>query len=215
MSNLSNDVAEQEVSLSALQHWLFCPRQYGLIHLERLWEENLFTAEGRLLHEKADSGHGESRSGLKVLRTVEIASEAHGLFGVADVVELRGGVPYPVEYKRGRPKFHHADEVQLCAQALCLEEMFSCSIPEGALFYGKTRRRQTIALDGKLRELTLTAAQEVRDCRTSGILPPAKYDPARCSACSLVDQCRPKVLSKNREVASWLRKAVARMDVPE
>lgn len=215
MSNHSRDIAEQEVPLSALQHWLFCRRQYGLIHLERLWEENLFTAEGRLLHEKADSGHGESRPGLKILRAVEIASKAYGLYGVADVVELRGGVPYPVEYKRGRPKSHRADEVQLCAQALCLEEMFSCSIPEGALFYGKTRRRQIIGLDDELRALTLTVAQELRDCLASGILPPASYDPARCGACSLLDQCRPKVLAKKREVASWLRKAIARMDVPE
>lgn len=200
----SEDDREQEVLLSALQHWIYCPRQYGLIHLEQIWVDNGFTAQGRLLHQKADCGHGESRRGLKILRAIEIASKVHGLFGVADVVELRNGIPYPVEYKRGRPKSHRADEVQLCAQALCLEEMFSCSILEGALFYGKT-----------LRSLTLIAAQELRACQNLGMLPAAKYDPTRCNACSLLDQCHPKTLSKRDNVADWLRKTVNGNYVPE
>ena len=139
--------------LSALQHCLFCARQCALIHVERLWSENVATAEGRVLHERADGGHPESRNGARVLRAVQLASEEHGLHGVADVVEMRGETPYPVEYKRGRPKAHRADEVQLCAQALCLEEMTGAAVPEGALFYGKTRRRKVVEARNIIRDL--------------------------------------------------------------
>lgn len=186
-----------------------------MIHIERLWAENLYTAEGRALHEKVDAGKGESRPGFKLLRGVELRSHRFGLVGRADVVELRGGKPYPVEYKRGRAKRHRADEVQLCAQALCLEEMFACAIPEGALFYGKTRRRKLIALDENLRVLTLGCAEELRACRDSGVLPQAVYEPPRCGACSLLDHCRPRVLGRKRPVDQWLRRAVESEGVPE
>lgn len=139
------------VPISALQHWLFCPRQCALIHVERVWAENRLTAEGRILHERADDGRPESRDGIRILRATQIASEVHGLHGFADVVEMHGDVPYPVEYKRGRPKAQRADEVQLCAQAVCLEEMTGQPIPQGVLFYGKTRRRKIVPLDDDLR----------------------------------------------------------------
>ena len=131
------------VPLSALQHWLFCPRQCALIHVERLWAEDQATAEGRLLHEQVDSGRGETRPGVRVARGIQIRSLALGVSGKADAVELRGQppTPFPVEYKRGKPKAHRADEVQLCAQAICLEEAFGTPVPQGALFYGETRRR--------------------------------------------------------------------------
>lgn len=112
-ASLNPSDADFSLPLSALQHWLFCPRQCARIHVERTWAENRFTAEGRILHERADEGRPESRDGIRILRAVQIASTRHGLHGVADVVELRGGLPYPVEYKRGRPKAHRADEVQL------------------------------------------------------------------------------------------------------
>lgn len=204
-----------DIPLSALQHWLFCQRQYALIHVERIWAENRFTAEGRVLHERADSGRAETRPGVKTLRAVEIRSTQHGLSGVADVVELRGGKPYPVEYKRGKPKAHRADEVQLCAQALCLEEMFACSIAEGALFYGKTRRRMVVAINAELRTLTLTVASEVRSCRDAGALPLPAYEAARCDRCSLLAECQPQVISRQRNVARWLAREIGHMEAPE
>lgn len=204
-----------DITLSALQHWLFCPRQYALIHVERLWAENRFTAEGRLLHERADAGRAETRPGIRTLRGVEIRSEKYGLTGVADVVELRGGRPYPVEYKRGQPKNHRADEVQLCAQALCLEEMFACVIPEGALFYGKRRRREIVQMDAELRALTLETAREVRACRDSGALPMPIYQPARCDRCSLHDSCRPRLGRRRQGIAAWLDRAIKANGAPE
>lgn len=205
----------EDIPLSALQHWLFCPRQYALIHIERLWAENQFTAEGRILHERADIGRPETRPGIRILRSVEIRSGRHGLHGVADVVELRGGRPYPVEYKRGKPKSHRADEVQLCAQALCLEEMFECDIPEGALFYGKPRRRSPVAMDAELRTLTLETVEAIRGCRASGDLPDPVYDPAKCDRCSLLDHCRPRLGPRRRGVARWLERALKAMGAPE
>lgn len=204
-----------DIPLSALQHWLFCPRQYGLIHIERLWAENRFTAEGRVLHERSDAGRPETRPGIRTLRGVEIRTDRHGLSGVADVVELRGGRPYAVEYKRGQPKSHRADEVQLCAQALCLEEMFACDIPEGALYYGKRRRREIVQVDTELRALTLDTARAVRACRASGDLPRPIYDPARCDRCSLYDACRPRLGTRCNGVAAWLDRAIAAEGTPE
>ena len=204
-----------DIPVSALQHWLFCPRQYALIHIERIWTENTFTAEGRLLHERADSGRAETRPGIRVLRAVEIRSDQHGLHGVADVVELRGGRPYPVEYKRGKPKAHRADEVQLCAEALCLEEMFDCHIAEGALFYGQTRRRNIVVFDDELRALTCAAVAEVRASRDCDTLPVASYKPDRCDRCSLLNDCRPRIAPRRQGIARWLEDAIAAQGVPE
>ena len=133
--------------ISALQHYLFCPRQCALIHVERLWAENMATAEGRVLHEKVDSGKADRRGGLQTLRSVQLRSFALGVAGVADVVEKRGDLLIPVEYKRGRAKAHRADEVQLSAQALCLEEMFGVAVPEGVLFNGAVIRRHPVVID--------------------------------------------------------------------
>ena len=203
----------ESLPLSALQHWLFCPRQCALIHVEGLWAENRLTAEGRVLHERADEGHPESRDGSRVLRSVQVASEAHGLHGVADVVEMRGGAPFPVEYKRGRPKAHRADEVQLCGQAICLEEMTGWAVPEGALFYGKNRRRRAVAMDAELRALTLSIATEARAALSEGLLPTPIYEPRRCEGCSLKDLCRPEALRHTG--AAWMSLRLSRAGVPE
>ncbi|QIK41520.1 CRISPR-associated protein Cas4 [Pontibrevibacter nitratireducens] len=206
-------MVDTSLPLSALQHWLFCPRQCALIHIERVWAENRLTAEGRILHERADAGRPESRNGIRTLRAVQLASVRYGLHGVADVVEMRGTSPFPVEYKRGRPKAHRADEVQLCAQAICLEEMSGQSIPEGALFYGKTRRRQIITLNVSLRDLTLRVASEVRDAIQKGLLPPPVFEAKRCSACSMYNLCRPMrscVVGPN-----WVADQIAQAGVPE
>lgn len=199
--------------ISALQHWLFCPRQCALIHTERLWQENCFTAEGRILHERADAGIPESRDGIRILRAVQISSHGLGLHGVADVVEMHGAQPFPVEYKRGRPKAHRADEAQLCAQALCLEEMTGQTIPEGALFYGQRRRRVIVPFDDALRQLVITTAAEIRACLTSGMLPAPHYDPARCNSCSLIELCRPQMARQN--CTDWLTRRLARAGIPE
>jgi len=192
--------------LSALQHLLFCERQCALIHLEGAWSENALTVEGRHLHERIDSGEGESRGDLHIARSLPLASLRLGLTGRADVVELHraaDGVPVPglaglwrpvpVESKRGRPKAHRADEVQLCAQGLCLEEMLGVEVPNGALFYGETRRRLEVAFDAGLRRLTEEAAARLHALFASGRTPLARREP-KCRSCSLVEICLPDAL---------------------
>jgi len=191
------------IPLSALQHYLFCPRQCALIHVEQLWAEDGATAEGRLLHERTDAGKPDRRQGIKILRSLSIRSASLGVTGKADVVEMHGAIPYPVEYKRGRPKTHRADEVQLCAQAICLEEMFGMAVPAGALFYGETRRRTVVPFDSALRDLTAAVAADARCMITAQITPPPVYTPA-CEKCSLQDICRPRKLEKPPSIAAWL-----------
>lgn len=204
------------VPLSALQHFLFCPRQCALIHIERLWAENQLTAEGRVLHETTDIPAGVSRRDLRIARAMPIASRALGIAGVADVVELHRRndrwQPFPVEYKRGRPKAHRADEVQLCAQALCLEEMFGTAVPEGALFYGQTRRRTGVRFDEALRALTRDVAARSRGMIEDGRTPPPVWEKRRCGSCSLAELCRPKSLERPRHVGQWLARQIASED---
>jgi len=197
------------IPLSALQHFLFCSRQCALIHVERQWAENQFTADGCILHDRVDEPALERRAGVRIVRAMPLRSLALGVSGIADVVELRGQGgdkrPYPVEYKRGKPKAHRADEVQLCAQALCLEEMFGCAIPEGALFYGQTRRRQAVPLDAELRRLTTQIATETRALLSGRETPPPVYEPRKCDTCSLIDICKPKQMSRRKTVSAWVK----------
>jgi len=206
----------ESIPLSALQHWLFCPRQCGLIHVERIWRENLFTAQGRVLHASTDKKGHEQRKGVRVLKAVELFSARLGVHGVADVVELHGHPPrpVPVEYKRGRPKAHRADEVQLCAQAICLEEMMQVEIPRGFLFYGQTRRRKEVRFDTELRELTARVAAEVHELMRSGRVPPPAYDKARCGPCSLLSVCRPRRMARPPSVSRWLERAITGSGAP-
>lgn len=199
------------IPLSALQHYLFCPRQCALIHVEQLWAENGATADGRILHEKVDAGRPERRPGVRTLRGVALRSLSLGVVGKADVVELVGSPsrPFPVEYKRGRPKAHRADEVQLCAQAICLEEAFGTDVPTGALFYGTTRRRTDVAFDTDLRALTSRIAAETRSMIGAGHTPPPVYRPAACDNCSMLDLCEPKRLQAPPHVAGWLAAQLA------
>ena len=213
MNRSEERVSREAIPLSALQHWLFCPRQCALIHVERLWAENRLTAEGRVLHERADDGKPESREGIRILRSVHVASTTLGIQGVADVVELREQRPYPVEYKRGRPKAHRADEVQLCAQAICLEEMTGHPVTEGALFYGTRRRRTVVAIDCDLRALTARVASEASEALAEGRVPLPIYKADRCEACSLLDLCRPQV--RRDDVSLWLARRLNRAGVPE
>lgn len=204
------DDEDDFIPISALQHYLYCPRQCALIHVERLWAENRQTAEGRLLHSRTDTPQIERRHGVRTITAMPLSNVELGITGVADVVEIAsteaGDVPKPVEYKRGRPKAHRADEVQLCAQALCLEAMFHCHVEDGMLFYGQTRRRQSIAFDDTLRRLTLDTIHATREMIRSGTTPTATYQPRRCDACSLIDLCQPKLLGAGRHIDDWLRK---------
>lgn len=184
-----------DVMLSALQHYAFCPRQCALIHVELAWEENAHTALGRLMHGTAHEGTSRMRDGVKVVTDLELRCVRLGLHGRADVVEFRraqgGWEPYPVEYKKGRPHAgSDADEVQLCGQALCLEEMLGTEIPEGALFYGEARRRRVVALTHALRARTEEVARAVRALLESGETPPPR-PLAWCAACSLNGSCLP------------------------
>jgi CRISPR-associated exonuclease Cas4 len=195
------------VALSALQHYLYCPRQCALIHVERLWADNRATAEGNALHEKAHSGQGETRPGVRITRSLPVWSDQHGLRGICDIVEMHSdGTLIPVEYKRGRPKAHRADEIQLCAQAICLEASFGRdegSITSGYLFYGKQQRRTPVQFDAGLRSLTLATAEKVRGILDRGETPPAEYSPTLCDRCSLIHLCQPKSMRLKRGTSSW------------
>ncbi|HSP43205.1 MAG TPA: CRISPR-associated protein Cas4 [Luteolibacter sp.] len=195
---------DHPIPISALQHWLYCPRQCALIHLEQAWAENKFTAEGRVMHENAHEGADESRAGVRITRGMPVASRILGLTGQCDVVEFhRDGTVLPVEYKRGKPKAHRADEVQLCAQGICLEEMLGIGIGRGCLYYGEKRRRTDVVFDADLRELVRATAGEIRQCFDSGITPTAQYDPRLCDACSLIDLCQPQAMRLKKGAAAW------------
>lgn len=188
--------------ISALQHLLFCERQCALIHLDREWSENRFTAEGRTMHDRAHDGPDESRPGVRITRGLPVRSEALGLHGICDVVEFhRDGRIVVVEYKRGKPKEHRADEVQLAAQAICLEETLKTSIPEGCLFYGQPRRRTSVAIDDGLRSLVAECSRRLHRLLEGTSLPPPQYEKRKCGACSLYDICQPRA---NRSASAWL-----------
>jgi CRISPR-associated exonuclease Cas4 len=200
---------DETIALSALQHYLFCPRQCALIHVEQIWSENIYTAEGRVLHEQADKPHAESRRGVRTVTAMPLSNDELGIAGVADVVEFhrleeeRAERVYPVEYKRGKPKAHRADDVQLCAQALCLEFMLKQSIAEGALYHGKTRRRRVVRIDAELRALTIDTIEAVRALVRDGRTPNASYEAHRCDSCSLIDDCRPQMLGRHASAKAW------------
>ena len=207
--------------LSGLQHLVFCERQWALIHIEQVWAENRLTAQGSVLHERAHEGGGESRPGLRVARGLRLRSLRLGLSGQADVVEFHAALegvriagaegwwrPFPVEYKRGRPKPDHCDEVQLCAQALCLEEMFGTTIARGALFYGEARRRTEVFFTESLRGRTESLAARMHDLYRGAATPPAVYEP-KCDSCSLIARCLPRLLAKAPGVARYLARALA------
>lgn len=189
------------ITISALQHFAYCPRQFALIHIEQVWEENRFTAEGRLLHERVDSGVAEQRRGMRYERGVMLESRQHRLRGKMDLLEVQlGDSPryFPVEYKRGKPKMEDWDRIQLCAQALCLEEMRECHVDEGALWYWEVRRRETVAITADLRAATLAIIRGAHALLVSGVTPHPIADSRRCRACSLIDLCEPQTFLKDR-----------------
>lgn len=195
---------DQLLPLSALQHWLYCPRQCGLIHLEQVWAENQFTAEGQVLHHKAHEGADESKAGVRITRSMPVRSFLLEISGQCDIVEFhRNGDVVAVEYKRGKPKSHRADDVQLCAQAMCLEEMLGVTVLSGFLFYGENRRRFPVEFDDPLRQLVTETAAALHAMIDSRVTPLADYEPRRCDACSLIDICQPKALRFKRGAQAW------------
>ena len=215
---------DELLPISALQHLAFCERQWGLIHLEGAWQENRLTAAGRLLHDRPHEPETEVRGNLRIARGLRLRSLRLGLVGMADVVEFHrvpsdtegvqlDGIaglwkPFIVEYKRGRPKIGHEDEVQICAQALCLEEMLSVSIAAGALFYGQPRRRSDVVFDETIRNETESLATHLHDLDRAGKTPPATHTTA-CRSCSLVDVCLPKATARSQSARRYLSRAIA------
>lgn len=207
--------------LSGIQHFLFCRRQWALIHIEQQWKENMLTAEGRIMHNRADDPFfTETRNGVITARSVPIASYRLGLSGVCDVVEFtsspdgvklpnRDGLylPTPIEYKRGKEKRDHSDETQLCAQAICLEEMLSTNIPHGFLYYGETRHRLQIELTAELRTLVQEMADEMHNYFSRGYTPKVKTSKA-CRSCSLVDVCLPVLQEKVIAASKYIRQQI-------
>lgn len=210
---------DDQIPVSALADFTFCERRAALHFIENVWEDNVFTAEGTILHNRVDDvSVSEVRGNVRIAHSVWLRSLALGLVGKADVVEFHktetGGVKlegisglwllFPVEYKRGYLRHELSFAIQLCAQALCLEEMLGGNIPSGAIFYGKTRRRMDVAFDNTLRTKTQDTAIKVHELIASGITPKAEYA-KKCEKCSLVEQCLPKASSK---ASSYLSKVL-------
>lgn len=204
--------------LSGLQHFAYCRRQWALIHIEQQWAENEQTVDGHLLHRAAhDARRIEKRGNLLIARGLPLKSAVLGMTGISDVVEFRKseeGVslysyeglwqPYPVEYKKGVPKSHDADLLQLCGQAICLEEMLLCRIPRGSLFYGEKRRRMEVEFSEELREKVQDMAKEMHELWAKGYTPKVKTHKG-CNSCSLKEICVPK-LSRVKRVDSYIQR---------
>ena len=215
---------DEPLMISALQHFVFCRRQWALIHVEQLWKDNVRTVEGNLMHQRAhDEKQIEKRPGLITMRGLRVHSRRLNVTGICDVVEFRqqeDGIslpgyeghwqPYPVEFKRGRPKSHDADELQLCAQAMCLEEMLLCSVPEGSLYYGEPRRRTGVAFSTDMRQRVETLLAEMHQHMQRGYTPRPRQTKS-CQACSLRDLCLPG-LGKAPSVSDYIGQHIKEAD---
>ena len=220
--------------IASLQHLAFCTRQWALMYLERQWEENRLTAEGRLLHERVHSPSTGISASVRIARALPVRSLRLGLVGIADVVEFRpvsatdhpletdyaegdsldsisDWRPYPIEYKRGKPKPHRADEIQLCAQALCLEEMIGVPVPEGAIFYNQPHRRTLVTFDDELRRLTEYYAALAHKLFQQRETPAPKYE-KKCRSCSLFNLCLPKLIPRRKRARRWLDRLLDSME---
>ncbi len=222
MSSADHGEEVELLPISGLQHLSFCERQWGLIHLEGVWDENRLTVEGRQLHERVHERDVEVREGVVIARGVRLRSWQLGVTGVADVVELHPDengvhVPgrngrlrvHPVEYKRGSPKPTRCDEVQLCAQAVCLEEMLGCEIPTGSIYYGEPRKRTDVALSRDVRDETRELAAHMHELFASGVTPAARHE-KKCRGCSIMAQCLPKQAGQRRSARRYVAGAIRR-----
>jgi CRISPR-associated exonuclease Cas4 len=210
---------DELLPISALQHLAFCERQWGLIHLEGAWSENYLTAQGNVMHEKAHDEETESRGDLRITRGLKLRSLKLGVIGQADVVEFHKAAqgekgisitgadglwkPLVIEYKRGKPKIGHEDEVQLCAQVMCIEEMLGIDIASSSFFYGQPRRRYDLNIDNTIRKETEALIIKLHKMNDAGITPAAVYT-KRCQSCSLIDICLPHIKKNYRNVQGYL-----------
>ena len=210
-------MSPQPLPISALQHLSFCKRQCALIHIERLWAENRLTIEGQHLHQKVhDSTCKEKRSNIKYLRGIDLWSSKYNIIGKADLVEIHYEAHstkkmtriIPVEYKHGKPKSNNSDTVQLCAQALCLEEMFNMPISSGHIYYGRTHKRLIVDFDTVLLNQTQNLISELHSLIQSGITPTATYS-SKCDQCSLINICMPHALKTRNTASRYIQKTLA------
>jgi CRISPR-associated exonuclease Cas4 len=194
----------RSIAISALQHYAYCPRQCAFIHTEQVWSDNFFTAQGNALHERVDKGQPETRGNMKFERAVAVESVSLGINGKLDLLEIQtqpesGEKSYfPVEYKRGSVKIEDWDRIQLCAQALCIEEMRGVVVTEGAIWYWQDRRRESVEINAALRVITIETITATRDLLSSGTTPPPTVKKALCRACSLIDICKPDIFRKDQ-----------------
>lgn len=205
--------ASSSIMISALQHFAFCPRQCALIHLEQQWQDNYLSAHGTQLHERVDSGEAETRKNTRFERSVKVYSERLKLSGTLDLLERRLSDQRltPVEYKRGKPKITEIDKIQLCAQAMCLEDMESTEIKEGALWYWQNRQREIVVFDAELRQQTFNTILQVHQLFKDAKTPPAQFG-KHCKACSLIDICQPKLTGKTKDPSSDHIRALYQLD---
>ena len=209
MKNCSFMFPESDlIPISALQHFIFCPRQCALIHIERAWEENLLTAQGRGLHERAHSEISETRPDCKRIFGLPVRSLKFGLAGQCDcVLETPDKKMIPLEYKRGRPKIKDMDTVQLCAQVLCLEEMTGSRIKEGFIYYFRIKKRLHVNVDDNLRALTIETIDKCRKMIEEGVTPPPVFS-KKCLSCSLKEVCMPEFMEKQRKVSLYIDRMI-------
>ncbi len=192
------------IMISALEHYSYCPRQCALIHVEQTFDENVYTMRGQAVHQRVDEPESEVVEGVRVERAMPLWSKRLGLVGKADVVEFHGDVPYPVEYKHGPRREKEHDDLQLCAQAMCLEEMLNRSVPRGAIFHHKSRRRREVILTFEIRTRVAEVVTAIRSMLASKTIPPPVND-ARCKHCSLSEACMPSVIVEQQRAAALIR----------
>jgi len=192
------------IMISALEHWSYCPRQCALIHVEQTFDENLYTLRGQAVHKRVDEPESDVVDGVRVERALPLWSKALGLVGKADVVEFHGKTPYPVEYKHGPHREQEHDDLQLCAQALCLEEMTGQSVPRGAIYHHSSRKRREVECTPELRARVVQTIQSIRAMLASKQLPPPVND-RRCTHCSLQESCMPSVIDEGRRATAVVR----------
>ncbi len=208
-----DEKTDDPIMISALEHWSYCPRQCALIHVEQTFDENLYTLRGRAVHERVDEPEMEIQDGVRIERALPLWSKRLGLIGKADVVEFHGKVPFPVEYKHGsKAKTWGYEDLQLCAQALCLEEMTGVEVPCGAIYHFKSRRRREVIFEQPLREAVTKAIQDIRQMLQNKNIPPPVND-KRCEHCSLQDSCMPSVLGEHNRAHALARNLFTIQDI--
>ena len=202
---LQDDADQDQIPISALNHYAYCPRRCALIHVEQTYDENLYTLRGRHLHERTDQPDESGwEDGIRVERALPLWSKRLGIIGKADVVEFHSETPYPVEYKSGPNRQFDNDDLQLCAQALCLEEMTGKAVPRGAIYHHSSRKRREVELTPELHARVVEVTQAIRTMLTSTRLPPPVND-RRCTHCSLQESCMPAVIDEGERALAIVR----------